>query len=321
MSTGKIDAIGRTKANRRNFFTKLVQYRTLLLMCAPAMLLVLVFSYLPMPGLYIAFTNFKFNLGIFDSPFVGFDNFRFLFLTGDLVRLTRNTILYNLAFLLIGNVINLTVAILLNEIRAKYFRKVSQTIMLLPTFISYVLVGLFVYSFLNFEYGLVNNLIRNTGGTPFSFYNADTAKYWPAIIIFVNIWKNTGYGTIIYFAAIMGIDSEMLEAAHIDGASTIQRIIHVMIPNLQRTFIILVLLALGGIMRGNFEIFFNLVRNNALLLPNTDIIETYVWRAMMTNFNFSMGSAVSMYQSVFGFGIVLIFNKLVKLYDPDYALF
>jgi len=309
------------KENKRSFLTKLIKYKTLLLMCAPAMILVFVFSYIPMPGLYIAFTNFKYNLGITGSPFIGFDNFRFLFLSGDLARLMRNTVLYNLAFIFTGNIVNLIVAILLNEVRNRYFRKLSQTFMLLPTFISYVLVGLFVYSFLNFEYGFINNMIRSAGGTPFSFYSADMAKYWPAIIVFVNIWKNTGYGTIIYFAAIMGIDAEMIEASHIDGASTIQRIWHIMIPNLQRIFIILILLAMGRIMRGSFDIFFNLVRNNALLLPNTDIIETYVWRAMMTNFNFATGSAVSLFQSVFGFVIVLVFNKLVKIYDPEYALF
>ena len=309
------------KENKRSFLKKLWRYKSLLMMCFPAMFLVFVFSYIPMPGLYIAFTNFKFNLGILSSPFVGFDNFRFLFLSGDLARLTRNTVMYNLAFILLGNLVNLIVALLLNELRSRYFRRVSQTIMLLPTFISYVLVGLFVYSFLNFDYGVINNTLRALGGKPFSFYGDQAAKYWPGIIVFVNIWKGTGYGTIIYFAAIMGIDAEMLEAAHIDGANTFQRIWHILVPNLRGTFIILVLLALGRIMRGNFDIFFQLIRNNALLLPNTDIIETYVWRAMMTNFNFSNGSAVSLFQSVIGFITVLFFNWLVKLYEPDYALF
>ena len=321
MVTDKTVVIKAPRTNKRTFITKLIQYRTLLLMCAPAMILVFIFSYIPMPGLYIAFTNFKFNLGIMKSPFVGLENFRFLWMTGDLLKLMRNTVLYNLAFIFLGNFVNLLVAILLNEVRNKYFRKISQTIMLLPTFISFVLVGLFVYSFLNFDYGFINNMLRSSGRDPFSFYSIDAAKYWPGIIVFVNIWKGTGYGTIIYFAAIMGIDAEMFEASHIDGASTIQRIWYIMIPNLTRTFIILVLLALGSIMRGNFDIFFNLVRNNALLLPMTDIIETYVWRAMMTNFNFATGSAVSLFQSVFGFIIVLVSNKLVKMYDPDTALF
>ena len=314
-------AAAAARVNKRSFLKKLWRYKTLLLMCAPAILLILVFSYIPMPGLYLAFINFQFNLGIANSPFIGLENFRFLFLSGDIARLTRNTVLYNLAFIVIGNTINLIVAILLNELRSRYFRRVSQTLMLLPTFISYVLVGLFVYSFLNYDYGVINSAFRAFGGNPFSFYGDQATKYWPGIIIFVNIWKGTGYGTIIYFAAIMGIDSEMLEAAHIDGANTIQRIWHILIPNLRGTFIILVLLALGQIMRGNFDIFFNLIRNNALLLPNTDIIETYVWRAMMTNFNFSHGSAVSLFQSVIGFITIMFFNWLVRRYDPDYALF
>ena len=290
-------------------------------MCLPACALVFVFAYIPMPGLYIAFTNFKYNLGIFASPFVGLQNFRFLWLSGDLWALTRNTILYNVAFILLGNVMQLTVALLLNEIRSKYFRKVSQTIMLLPHFISMVLVGLFMYSFLNYDYGLVNNMRVALGAERYSFYAKSSIDIWPFLIVFVHLWKSVGYGTIIYFASIMGIDSEMLEAAHIDGASTLQRIWFVLLPNLRGTFTILVLLSLGSILKGNFQLFYNLIGSNATLLPKTDIIEMYVWRAMMSNFNFSTGSAVSLYQSIIGFVIVLFFNWVVKSVEPDHALF
>ena len=310
-----------TKRRKKTFLTKLWEYKTLLLMCLPACALVFVFAYIPMPGLYIAFTNFKYNLGIFASPFVGLQNFRFLWLSGDLWALTRNTILYNVAFILLGNVMQLTVALLLNEIRSKYFRKVSQTIMLLPHFISMVLVGLFMYSFLNYDYGLVNNMRVALGAERYSFYAKSSIDIWPFLIVFVHLWKSVGYGTIIYFASIMGIDSEMLEAAHIDGASTLQRIWFVLLPNLRGTFTILVLLSLGSILKGNFQLFYNLIGSNATLLPKTDIIEMYVWRAMMSNFNFSTGSAVSLYQSIIGFVIVLFFNWVVKSVEPDHALF
>ena len=297
----------------------IVQNRTLILMCVPAIVFFFVFSYMPMPGAYIAFTNFQYNKGIWHSPFVGLNNFKFLFSSGQLTLLLRNTILYNLAFIVLGNVLQLTFAILLNEVRSAGFKKTSQSLMFLPYFISDVLVSLLVYNLLNYDYGFISNLVRALGGEMPKVYQM--AGAWPFIIILVNLWKGTGYGTVVYFAAITGMDSSMLEAAQIDGANGFQRIRYIILPTLKPTIIILFLFAIGGILKGNFGLFYNLVGNNSMLFNTTDIIETYVYRSMMNSFNFSQSSAVGLFQSVVGFFIVMAANAFVKHLDPDYALF
>ena len=288
-------------------------------MCVPAIVFFFVFSYMPMPGAYIAFTNFQYNKGIWASPFVGMQNFKFLFQSGQLGLLLRNTILYNLAFIVLGNVLQLTFAILLNEVQSKRYKKVTQSMMFLPYFISDVLVSLLVYNLLNYDYGFISNLVRALGGEMPKVYQM--AGAWPIIIVLVNLWKGTGYGTVVYFAAITGMDSSMLEAAQIDGANGFQRIRYIILPTLKPTVVILFLFAIGGILKGNFGLFYNLVGNNSMLFNTTDIIETYVYRSMMNSFNFSQSSAVGLFQSVVGFFIVIGANAFVKKLDPDYALF
>lgn len=297
----------------------LAQNRTLILMCLPAILFFFVFSYMPMPGAYIAFTNFQYDKGIFASPFVGLKNFEFLFRSGQLGLLLKNTVLYNLAFIILGNVLQLAFAILLNEVHVKVYKKTAQSIMFLPYFISDVLVSLLVYNLINYDYGFISNLVRSLGGDMPKVYQ--NAGAWPFIIVLVHLWKSTGYGTVVYFAAITGMDSSMMEAAQIDGASTWQRIRYITLPTLKPTVIILFLFAIGGILKGNFGLFYNLVGNNSMLFKTTDIIETYVYRSMMNSFNFSQSSAVGLFQSVVGFFIVLGANAFVKHLDPDYALF
>ncbi|WP_090985305.1 sugar ABC transporter permease [Paenibacillus sp. CF384] len=294
--------------------------RTLLLMCVPAILFFAIFAYLPMPGLYLAFIRYNYTDGIFKSAFIGMDNFRFLVMTGDLWRLTANTILYNLAFIILGNFLQIFIAILLNELRKKWFKKVSQTIMFLPFFISFVIIGLIAYNILSYDYGMLNGILKTIGADPVKTYS--NPHVWPFIIIITYLWQSTGYGSIVYFAAIMGLDSEVVEASEIDGANALQRIRYIVLPWLKPTFIILLLFSLGGVLRGNFGLFYNLVgANNTSLYATTDIIETYVFRSLMNNFNFSMGSAVSLYQSVFGFVVVLTANWLVKKTSPDNSLF
>ncbi|XEC97715.1 ABC transporter permease [Paenibacillus tarimensis] len=289
-------------------------------MCLPAILFFIAFAYLPMPGLYLAFIKYNYADGIFRSPFIGFENFRFLVMTGDLWRLTFNTVAYNLAFILFGNVLQITVAVLLNEIRKKWFKKLSQTIMFLPYFISAVLIGLIAYNILSYDYGFLNAILKSWGFEPVKTYS--NPNIWPFIIVLTYLWQSTGYGSIIYFAAIMGLDNEIVEASEIDGANTLQRIYYIVLPWLKPTFIILLLFSLGGILKGNFGLFYNLVgANNTMLYPTTDIIETYVFRTLINNFNFSLGSAVSLYQSVFGFIVVILANWLVKKVSPENSLF
>jgi len=302
------------------FWQKVIKYRILILMCMPAIIFFFVYSYLPMPGIYIAFTNFNYAKGLFGSQFVGLDNFKFLITSGKITMLTRNTILYNLAFILIGNALQIFVAILLNEILSKRFKKITQTMMFLPYFISAVLVGLLLYNLLNYDYGFVNGIIEHFGGTPVKVYSN---KYiWPYIIVAADLWQRTGYGSIVYFAAIMGIDSEMIEAAKVDGVNAFQKIRYIILPNLRPTIVILLLFAMGGILKGNFGLFYNIIgASNSMLFPTTDIIETFVFRSMMNNFNFTQASAVGLYQSLFGFALVMTCNWIVKRIDSDYALF
>jgi putative aldouronate transport system permease protein len=241
-------------------------------------------------------------------------------MNGDLWRLSFNTVAYNLVFIILGNVLQILVAILLNEIRKKWFKKVTQTIMFLPHFISAVLIGLIAYNILSYDYGYLNGVLQSLGMEPVKTYS--NPNIWPFIIVLTFLWQSTGYGSIVYFAAIMGLDNEIIEASEIDGANAFQRIIYIILPWLKPTFIILMLFSLGGILKGNFGLFFNLVgANNTALYATTDIIETYVFRSLMTNFNFSIGSAVSLYQSVFGFIIVITVNWLVRKASPENSLF
>lgn len=294
--------------------------RAFLIMCVPTILYFLIFAYLPMPGIYVAFTNFNYARGIFGSPFVGLDNLKFITMSGKLGLLIRNTVVYNLAFLVTSHVLQITIAILLNEIRNKKFRKLSQSFLILPNFISYVLVGLFSFALFNSTNGILGDILEGFGKTDVSVYNMPSA--WPAILVLVNLWKGAGYGSIVYFAALTGMDHEILEAAQVDGASTLQRIRYITLPGLKPTVIILVLLSIGGILRGNFDLFYNMVgSSNVLLHGSTDVLETYVFRAMTNNFQFSTAAAVSFVQSVFGFILVLTTNAIVKKIEPDYALF
>ena len=301
------------------FFQKVVRSRTLLLMCLPAILFFFAFNYMPLPGIWVAFVRYNYRKGIFGSDFIGLDNFKFLMTSGKLLELTRNTVLYNLVFILLGNFLAVFVAILLNEMRSKYFKKVSQTIMFLPYFISQVLVGILVFNLLNYDTGFVNGILTSLGLERWQPY-ADP-NVWPVILVIVYLWQQTGYNSVVYFAAIMGIDGEIIEAAKVDGANGFQKIRYIILPSLKGTIVILLLFALGGIVKGNFGLFYNVVGSNPMLYSTTDIIETYVYRATVVDFNFSRASAVGLYQSVIGFIIVMTVNYIVKKIEPDYSLF
>ena len=301
------------------FWQKVVRNRTLLLMCIPAVIFFFMFNYMPLPGIYVAFVKYNYRDGIFGSRFIGLDNFKFLATSGELWNLTKNTVLYNLAFILLGNALAVFVAILLNELQSKMFKKVSQTILFLPYFISQVLVGLLVFNLLNFDTGFVNSVLTSMGLEKWQPYS--DPKVWPVLLVVIYLWQQTGYNSVVYFASIMGIDGEMMEAAKVDGANGFQRIRYIILPSLKPTIVILLLFALGGIVKGNFGLFYNIIGTNPILYPTTDIIETYVYRATMTNFNFSTASAVGFYQSVVGFVIVMTVNYIVTKIEPDYSLF
>ncbi|MBP5198756.1 MAG: sugar ABC transporter permease [Lachnospiraceae bacterium] len=294
--------------------------RKFLLLCIPAIIFFLIFAYLPMPGIYVAFVRFDYGKGIFGSQFIGLQNLKFIFMSGKLGLLVRNTVLYNFAFIVSGMIVQVLIAVLFNELDSKIFRKYAQSFMILPNFISYVLVGLFGFAIFNSTNGVLNMVLGWFGSDPVKVYSEPAL--WPFILVFISIWKGAGYGSIVYFAALMGLDGEMLEAAQVDGASTIQRIRYIILPCLRPTVILLLLLSMGGILRGNFDLFYNMIGgSNVTLLDKTDILETFIFRAMVSNANFSTAAAVSFVQSVFGFILVLATNTIVKKVEPDYAIF
>jgi len=291
----------------------------LLAMLAPAILYVVIFSYIPMTGIVLAFKNYQFKGGIYKSPWIGLDNFKALLIAGKLGQVTRNTLLYNIAFLILGVIFEMGSAILLNEVLGKWFKKIAQSFMFLPYFISWVVAGAIMYNIFNYEKGVFNSILNMLGFESFDLYN--TPHAWIIVLIFLKIWKQTGYGSVVYLASITGLDQEMFEASAIDGASAWQKIRYITIPSLMPTMMILVLLGIGNIFRGDFGLFYQTVKSSALLQPVTDVIDTYVFRLLITNSDIGVSAAAGLYQSVLCFATISICNKLVKKANPDYALY
>lgn len=303
----------------KNFLVEVRRKPVLFLMILPVIIYFIIFAYIPMPGAYIAFVDYNIGKGIFGSEFIGFKNFEFLIKTGDLWRITKNTLLYNVVFLVLTNLFQVAFAIMISEIGSKWFKKISQSVILLPYFISMVIVGFFAYNLFNYNNGFFNSFFTSIGLEKFDFYS--NQEIWKYIIVFFKIWSATGYGMIIYLATITGISGDIYEAAALDGASPLQKIRYITIPLLKSTVILLFLFGLGGILKGSFDLFYNLIGNNSVLYPQTDIIDTFVFRSLVGQFNFSMGAAVGFYQSIFGLVLVLVVNTVVKKIEPDSALF
>ena len=291
----------------------------LFLFLVPCFIFFLINNYLPMTGIYFAFTQFNFRDHLFASPFVGFKNFEFL-VRSEILHLTQNTILYNVVFIVVGNVLQILFAILISHVTHKRLRKLSQTMIFMPYFVSYVILRVLVFNMFEYEVGLVNNLLVSMGLQRIDFYNSP--GYWPWLITMFYLWKNIGYGMVVYLATITGISTEYYEAAQIDGANIYQQIRYITVPLLKPTFIILLLYALGGIMKGQFELFYQLVGNNGTLFNATDIFDTYVYRITTTQpLSMGMGTAAGLFQSLFGFIVIFVTNLCIKRKNPEYALF
>lgn len=291
----------------------------LVLMILPVVLYVIVFSYLPMSGLVLAFKQFDYSLGIFGSPWCGFSNFKFFFISGQAAKVIRNTVLYNVAFIIVNNVVEITVAIFISEIGGKLFKKLTQGAMFLPTFISWVVVSAFVYNIFSYDFGAFNHLREFMGAQPVDIYSQNTL--WIFIIIFLNSWKHVGYGSVVYLAAIMGIDAEIYESATLDGAGELQKIWYVTLPNLKPTVIILVIMGIGNIFRGDFDLFYQMVGTNSLLFNTTDVIDTFVFRSLLFSHEYGMSAAVGLFQSVLCFIFLTATNLIIRRIDPDNSLY
>lgn len=292
----------------------------LYLMFLPGAIYLLINNYIPMAGLVIAFKQVNWNKGILKSPWVGFSNFEYLFKTKEAWNITRNTLGYNITFIILGTVIAIAVAILLNEITSMMLKKTYQTVILLPYLISMVVVSYLVYAMLSSENGFVNlSILRPLGKQEISWYTE--SKYWPAILIIIYIWKTFGYNCILYYATLVGIDRGYYEAAVIDGASRWQQIRHITLPELVPTIITLTLMSIGKIFYSDFGLFYQVPMDSGPLYDVTNTIDTYVYRGLIRQNNVGMSSAAGFYQSIIGFVLVLLANYAVRRISKENALF
>lgn len=307
MST--IPANGKKNSKRMN-------HVPLYVMLLPGLAYLIINNYLPMYGLTIAFRKLDYQKGILRSPIVGFQNFEFLFKTKDAWIMIRNTVGYNIVFILLGIVIAVTIAIFMTEIGKMKIAKVIQPIICFPNMISIIVISYLVYAFLGTN-GFVNNTIL--GGNGISWYKE--AKYWPTILTIVHFWQVAGYSSIIYIATMSGIDAELYEAAKLDGANKLQQIFHITLPLIRPTVILMLLMSVGRIFNSDFGLFLQVPMNSGMLFPTTQTIDTYSYRALMELNDVGKSSATGVFQSVLGFILVVVSNLIVRKVDPDSALF
>lgn len=311
------------KVSARKPFGKNIRWKRMLpfyFMALPGLLYMLINNYIPMFGTVIAFKKLNFREGIWGSPWSGFDNFKFLFMSSDAWVITRNTIFYNIVFFLVGNFTAILIAILINEIRKKAAKKVYQSLILLPYLMSWVIISYLAYTFLSAETGMINkSILEPLGREGINWYQEK--KYWPFILIFVNVWKGVGYSMIIYLSSIVGISMDYYEASRIDGATKWQQIKYITLPLLKPTVITLFILSIGQIFRSDFGLFYQMPRNSGALYSVTRTLDVYIYQALMKNHDYGMSSAASVYQSIVGFVLIIGANKLVKKYESRSALF
>ncbi len=323
-----------TVVKKRGFIWEMKQNSSLYIMCIPALVLLLLFSYLPMGGMYMAFTKFNVVDGIFGSPFVGFQNFAYFFSGNPYAwRVIANTLILNFWGIILGTILPVALAIFMNEIKSKPFKKLSQSAMFFPYFLSWVVVGAVLYGFLTSNFrldrktgeviltganGVMNRLLINTGNSPVRWYAEP--KYWKAIIIFLNVWKWAGYNSIIYMAAMAGFDGSLYEAATIDGASRFQQITHLTIPMLKPNVVILTLMSIGRIFFGDTGMIWGVVGQNSTVMDAVNVIDTYVYSSMRT-MGFGFSTAIGLCQSVMGLIMICLANFVAKKINDGEGLF
>lgn len=311
-------SVKKTKKIKRKIQWK--RYLPYYLFALPAVIYMICNNYLPMFGIIIAFKDLNFRDGIFGSDWAGFDNFRYLFASSDAFTITRNTLLYNAAFIILTTVIAIAIAILINEIRSRFASKLYQSLILLPYLMSWVIVSYLAYAMLSSETGLINNsILEPLGLNPVSWYNSP--QYWPFILVFVHLWKSVGYAMIIYYSSIVGISQDYYEAATLDGASKWQQIRCITLPLLKSTVITMFVLQIGRIFYSDFGLFYQVPMNSGTLYSVTRTIDVYVYNALMQNSDFGMSSAASVYQSLVGFVMILVANGVIRKFSRENALF
>lgn len=320
MKKTEIQAPANALKPRNSFGKRLWKDRTLVLMALPAVVLLIMFNYIPMTGLILAFKKFDYKLGLYRSPWNGLTNFKQLFLVGDTFwRITRNTVGYYILFTVVGTICQIALAIAVHELVFKKFSKTVQCILILPTFISAVALRYIVSSMLQLDVGVVNKLIVNFGGNQMNFYLEP--KYWPLILTIVNTWKGTGYGSVLYLSVLAGIDGELYDAAMVDGAGTWQRIRYITLPCLIPMVSVRLLLGLGSIMHSDTGLFFEVTKNTGALYPTTQVLDSYLLNAITKTTSYGQTAAATLYQSVIGLVMVVGVNLIVRKISPEDALF
>lgn len=305
----------------KEFLKELKKSRILLLMLLPAVVIIFIFAYLPMGGMILAFKQYNYRDGIWGSPWVEniFDNFKFFFMSGKAFAVTANTFSYNLCFVVVNTFLAVLFAVILSEAKGKGFRKLTQSSIFLPYFVSWVIVGTIAYNLLNYENGVVNGILKTLGMEPVNLY-ADPAA-WRILIVLFNAWKSVGYSMVVYMAAVTGVDMQLHESAKIDGANIFQRIHYVTLPAIRPTIITMVLLDVSKIFRGNLDLFYQLIGKNGALYDSTDVIDTFVFRSLLETSDIGMTAAAGFYQSILCFVTIMVVNGVVRKINSDYALF
>jgi len=318
-STNSISVVTDTKSKKKKKKLQNVNTFSLTLLAAPALLWFLIFSYLPMGGSLIAFKNYKPKLGIMASEWIGLDNFKYLFSSNDASRILVNTIFYNFVSIFLVAAFSVFVAILMDVVSKRLYLKVYQSLLFLPRFISWVVVGYIALALFDFDMGVLNTVLKALGREPVSWYLSP--QYWRVILLAANLWKSIGYTSLIYYGAILSIDSNVYEAAEIDGATFLNKIFRITIPLIKQTIIVMTLMSIGNIMRADFGLFYYVPNNSGALYAVTDVLDTYVYRAMRGLGDFATSSAVSFFQSVVGLVMIVVCNAIVKKIDEDSSLF
>lgn len=288
-------------------------------MCFPGILFFFLLNYIPMGGIVVAFKEFIPREGLWGSPWIGTTNFDYLVKNQNIMRVIKNTLTLNIVFIVSGVIVSVVLALMLNEVKCSGFRKFSQSILILPHFVSFMVVSLLVYALFSTRTGVVNNTLIILGIAPFPWYG--NAKPWPFILLGVSLWKGAGWGSIIYLATLAGINPELYEAVDIDGGNKLQKIRYISLPHLKHIVTVLMLLAIGGVLNSDFGLFYGIIGDNALLLPTTDVLDTFVYRSLRIMGDIGMSSAAGFSKSIIGFFLVLFANLMARRYSSDGALF
>ncbi len=314
------------KANNKRkktgtFIGELIRNKGLYLMLLPGIIYFFIFNYLPLAGIYYAFVDYKPMAGWYGlkSKFVGLENFKYFFASGSWIKITVNTLYLNALFIFTGLLAQLVMAVLINEISHKWYKKTTQTFMFLPNFLSWTVVSVFALALFGTNDGLINKILEIFGMEQIAFYqNADV---WPLLLVMIKLWKGVGFGTVVFLAAISGIGQEMYEAAKVDGANRLQQIVYLTVPMLKTTAVVLLILAVGSIFVGDFGMIYALLGDNPLLRDTTDVIDTFVYRALRTQNDIGMSTSVGLLQSVLGIIFAVTTNFIAKKVDADNKVF